>query len=86
MSTKGDENGNDNRTVGELRADHPLDEINLELLQIVLGCEVGSIKVAQRLGNALGLLSRKSVLLQLSHQLLGITNDECLHISAVYAL
>jgi len=46
LSTKGDENGNHNRAVGELRADHPLDEVDLEFLQIILCGEVGSIEFA----------------------------------------
>jgi hypothetical protein len=81
---KGDEDGDDNCTVGELRADHPLDEINLKLLQIILGCEVRSIEVAQRLSDALGLLRRKSALLELGDQLLRIAYDQRLHIYQKY--
>jgi hypothetical protein len=36
LSAKGDKNGNDDRTVGKLRSDHPLNEINLEFLKIIL--------------------------------------------------
>lgn len=37
------ENCNDDGTVGELSANHPLDEIDFEFLQIVLCGELGGV-------------------------------------------
>ena len=77
-------NGDDERTVGELDADHPLDEINLEFTQVGLGGKGRSIDLPDGFGDAFGLLGRKSALLQAGDQLMGVANNEGVHTRIVY--
>ena len=74
-----DQDAGDNGAVGQLRADHPLDEIDFQLLQVDFGGQRAGVDLAQGLGDALGLLCRKPALLQLANKLVGVADHECVH-------
>ena len=81
-----DKDADDNRAISELGADHPLDEVELELvkvfaqrLQITLGSNAREIKLLERVGDPFCLLRREATLLKLADEFVGISYNKTVH-------
>ena len=73
------EDPDDDRAICELCADHPLDEIDLEYLQVPLGGEAGGVELLECIGDALRLLGRKSALLKITDELVSVSYNKAIH-------